>query len=140
MTAPHEQQSSEESRAPQNLYRLGFGLALVACVVAGVAFGANGKEGPPGGIGYWLVVFGFLAGLLFGWRAVVLPFVGIGAYGLASLIGYSPPPTGDNERGLVWLAFTILPAIASIPVVAGAVVHQLGIARRRRSRGEQFQR
>jgi hypothetical protein len=116
--------------------RISWFLVLAACVVAGVGFGVANARGAwlPSRVGYGLALAAWLGGLAFGLRAVWLPFAGIGAFGVATFVAATlTPSSGEDQRALVVLFLTVIPALFAVPALLGAGIRRL---LRRRSPGD----
>lgn len=96
-------------------------VALVACLVAGIALGLAYPHLPPiRRLGYYVAAGAFLSGLLFGMRGVLLPAIAIAAFGLMALIhaGVGGDQTAEI-RAVFWFA---LPIMYGAVAVLGALV------------------
>lgn len=113
-------------------------VSLGVAVVVGLVLGLDSDERWfhwPHLLGPGVAILLFAAGAAMGPRAIVLPFVGWGVFGLTLLIRTSvDPPNGDDQRALTVLFFTVLPVLFAIPAAVGVFVHE--VVRARGARGE----
>jgi hypothetical protein len=102
--------------------------ALAACVLVGAVSGVADLNGHwlPARVGYPIAILAWLGGLAFGFRGVWLPFAGIGAFGLATYVAETVSPSGgDDQRALVVLYLTVIPALFAVPALVGAGMRHL---------------
>lgn len=108
--------------------RTGWFLALASSALAGVAFGVADASGSwlPARMGYVVAGLSLLGGLVFGLKAIWLPFAGIAAFGLTAFVAATVSPAqGEDQRALVVLFVTVLPALYMLPALVGAGVRWL---------------
>ncbi|HEX5146981.1 MAG TPA: hypothetical protein VFV85_08160 [Conexibacter sp.] len=83
--------------------------------------------------GWWVAGLLLIAGAGLGVRAAALPFAGFGVWGATGwILATVDPGTGEDQRALFVLFFTLFPAMLAVPALAGALVRALTLGVRAR--------